>query len=418
MSEVRCGVIETCVGLDKDSHYDPNCIKVKILEYTLKDHVQPVLDYFKNRAILVGVSKANLEGDMVSPVFIGGGTEATQKPVVPLAFTLHGYDETRQKYVIAPFNIREIAAKAGIGVHHVNYIGDLTKVFAWYLTRGVIYPFAIIRFFKLLYVPRDKNKLRRILMSLYSVYNQLLNNTISTLKVPDEPSISCKTADKYYVVYRCQRTFASAVLTPKLLKELCSAGGSGIIVDHHVSYLEVDDEDIAYYYAAILNYMIYKVKLLRLGSFVRDQFGRPLQAIVESGLEWWGLKWQKEVAELSKSVSRESRSIALKRLDLPVELPQFELIDRGRDEEIKEKLSVNVAVVLKELLKESEAFRRIIEIVDQNVQEDDLKNALKKYVVESKDRASARSDSIGKIGGRKSSKRTSASSSLERWLKK
>jgi len=420
VSKVKCGIVETCRSLDKDSHYDPNCVKVKILERVLKEHVHPVFEYFKNKTIVTGISKTNLEGDIVSPVFIGGGTSATRKLVVPLAFTVRGYDETRQTYVIAPFNIGKIIAESGIKAPHtVNYVGDIKKILAWYLPRGVIYPFAIIRFFKLLYVSGGKNKLKNTLMSLYSVYGRLLNNTISTLKVPKEPSIPCRAINRYYVVYRRQRTFTATVITPKLLREICSAGGDGIIIDQNVSYLEVDNEDIAYYYAAILNYMIYKVKALNLGGFVRDQFGRPLQAIAESGLEWLGLNWQKDVADLSKRVSGEARNIALKSLNLSVELPLFELIDHGRDEDIKEKLGVDVEVVLNELVKESKVFGQIIEIVDQNIQEDILKSALKKYVVESKSQAGTTgSGSTKKTKSRESSKRTPASSSLERWTNK
>ena len=386
MSKVICGVIKTCESLDKDSHLKPRSIEIKLLKETLENHIQPVMEYFETSDFIVkGVNKTSLEGSLVSPTFIGGATSSTRKLVIPLVFTILGYDKSRGIYVIAPYAMKEIAKNINYsGPLNIKYEGDITKFLSWYLSRGVIYPFTVVRFFKLLYHPGGMEKLKELLRLLYGIFDVLLKDTLSTLKVPSKPNISCNSeTNKYYVVYRRMRTFASFVLDTLLLKSICSLG-NGLIIDQNVSYLEIDNEDIAYYYSAILNYMVYKVKTLNLGSFVRDQFGRPLKALKEAGLEWEELSWQKEVAKLSKIIHSQAREITLEVLGIQKNTPIYELIDYGRDEDIKKKLGVRVDKVLTELIQRNNNLKKIIEIIDGNVERNALIKALRRNVIEVK----------------------------------
>lgn len=94
--------------------------------------------------------------------------------------------------------------------------------------------------------------------------------------------------EKWYVVYRCQRMFATAVLK----------GKENTIIDSHLTYLETLEEIKAYYYAATLNYLISKIEK----GVIRNQFARPLFAILRAQLQWEEEEWQKEIAQFSKEL--------------------------------------------------------------------------------------------------------------------
>jgi len=84
------------------------------------------------------------------------------------------------------------------------------------------------------------------------------------------------TKNQYYVIYRCQRTFTSSAFNPT---------DDLYIAESHLAYIDCDEEDKAYFYAAVLNYLAYKaIKLKR--PFVRDQFARPIKALIGAELTW------------------------------------------------------------------------------------------------------------------------------------
>jgi len=416
VSKVSCGIVKFHKRFGKDSHLEPTYIDIEYSQ-SYKDYIQPVMEYFGSSSIIAGIDKAYLEGTIVSPAFTGGPTTSRRKLVVPLVFTIRGFDKTSGKYIIAPYSIEEIVAKINYkGPSTIEYEGDITRFLAWFLTLSAIYPFTIVRFFKIPYHPGGKEELINLLRSLYGVFGVLLENTLSTLK-PLKIDIPCNRADKYYVVYRCQRAFASSVLDPTLLRELCPLG-NGLIIDHHVSYLETNNEDVAYYYSAILNYMIYKVKTNNLGAFEHNQFGRPLKAIREAGLEWKALEWQKEIAKLSKCVHREARDIVLKVLGIQY-MPPYELIDCGRDEDIKKKLGERVEDILTNLVQQSDNLKKIIETIDGNIKEEILIEALRKNVIKVKDVKQSREKQDANIRrSRKKGSELKSSTSLEKWFKK
>ncbi len=129
--------------------------------------------------------------------------------------------------------------------------------------------------------------------------------------------------DRYYVVYRCERVFTAFVYVPI----------ENGIVESHMSYVETRSEDVAYYYAAILNYLAYTV--LRSGrTFNRDQFARPLLAIYIAGLSWNRMEevTRGRIVELSRRLHEKApakeysnQRVALQEV---AELPEFkELVE-------------------------------------------------------------------------------------------
>lgn len=69
--------------------------------------------------------------------------------------------------------------------------------------------------------------------------------------------------------------------------------------------MEVLDETIAYYYAATLNYLVSKTQK----GFIRNQFARPLYAILKAQLQWEGEEWQKVVTQFSKNLHNKVKDV-------------------------------------------------------------------------------------------------------------
>ena len=398
MSGVYCGAIRLRRELGEDDHFREDVVEVELSQQTFEEYVEPVREYFEyskrssareggprssgrgRKPALKGVDEVHKEGDLISPAFSGERQESRETVVIPLAFNVVGYDETRGKYLLRPFGAGRIAGSLGYrGQLEVEYLGSLKEAAAWYVPRGVIYPFALVRLFKVLYSGDLEGLLRRTFGRSY--LEKPLSNTLSKLKAPKRPTIPCDGAagGRYYVLYRRMRTFASAVLSPSLVGELCSHLG-GIIIDQNVAYLVTGDEGAAYYYSAVLNYMAYKAAALRLGPFVRDQFGRPVKALAEAGLEWGGEGWQAEVSRLSRSAHGRARAAALKALGLPADTKLYELVDAGRDEQVKGSLGEPSRAVLASLPKEVEEFEEIVKLIDSNVDQGALREALENVV--------------------------------------
>ena len=298
--DVRCKSVSVRSG--KDSHLDRD-LSLKDDGISIEDHVLNVGEYLeKSREIrLNGIEKVRLEGDVISPTFSGGPTSSTRKDVIPLTVTVRGYDETTRRAAISP-----LGSKGS-----VTYFGKVEWITSWYIPLKVIYPFTIVRAFKLI-------TKRETLEELYKGWEGL-SDTLRVLKIPKRPTIGCEEKANL-LLYRNQRTFVSAVITQEVLEDMCKKS-DGVFIDHHVVVLESKDKDVVYYYSAVLNYMVHKVKELELGGFNRDQFGRPIKAMLELGLEWRGEEWQKKVSELSKSISSNFREKVLAKMKLNPNLP-------------------------------------------------------------------------------------------------
>ena len=381
MSKIKCYNLKLESDIDKDMHLDS--IRYEILDFqlTFTDTVRYVKEYFNKKGIsLNSVDDIYLEGDIVSPIFTGGPTTSVKKDVMPLAISIIAYDKTKGIYTISPIGRENISKKV--------IENKLKPYIVFYLPLSSIYPFTIVRFFKILYA-NNKDTLLKLLKEVYSNNKQdeeikdVIDNTGNMLKIPKKPTIQCSSnlSEEYYVVYRCQRSFASAIIDPKTINYLCESS-KGLIIDHHIVFLKIKNKEAAFYYTTILNYMFYKVINEKLGLLIRNQFGRPLKALIEADLEWRNENWQYNVANRSEELVKISRKYVLKQLSLNENLDIMKIIDGKEDCSIKQhnEKVVNVSQILFNL----HEWKEIVEEIDKNIDKKKLLESLINWVVEIK----------------------------------
>lgn len=99
----------------------------------------------------------------------------------------------------------------------------------------------------------------------------------------------------HYVIYRRDRVFTACV--PSILEMAVS--------DQNISYIKCRSLEQAYYYAAVLNYLAYKVAKARR-TFIHHQYGKPLVALIIAGLSWNKIPYRvrEEIAKLSEILSK------------------------------------------------------------------------------------------------------------------
>lgn len=228
----------------------------------------------------------------------------------------------------------DLMERYGVGIYKLYY-------------RGLINPYNC-RTYDVLLSARGDEELRRFLKALIELNRGImperdldyLHTLIEELKV----SVDMFKEEHYYVVYRRNRAFTACVVErPK------NAVSSDV-----VSYIECRDAEQAYYYAAVLNYLAYKV--VESGrSFIRDQFARPAIAIVVAGLSWKTVPetTRTQIASLSMQLSRrlvwkDYRSQRTALIEL-VQYPEFkkimgildELVDKDKLREALELVSAS-----------------------------------------------------------------------------
>jgi hypothetical protein len=391
---VKCYVLE----IDKSAEKDDTLEHVKInliYKETYNDFVKYVIDYFSStRSALNGVERIYRQGAEIRPQF-KGPKKSFEKPAIGLAISIVSYDKTRDEFKCKPLNADEVKTvyKYEDDIAFKVAKDDLYNNIAWFIDRSQVYPFSMVRLFKILY-NENMEKLVTFLRSRYEKYDQALGETIKHLKVPSKPSISIedvKDEDTFIILYRCQRTFVSSVLTPGLLREAFSTGINKLIISNTVSYMLTYDEDIAFYYSMMLNYLAYRAKILG-GKFVRDQYGRPVEAIKIAGLDWRGEDWQLRVAKLSREIHEEARSLLLNYLGLPDNLASFELIDNGLDVEVKSSLGERVGDVLLTMAREIKEIDDGFKIINEHVDQSKLSEAIRIVVEEDDDRSNNRGE--------------------------
>lgn len=148
--------------------------------------------------------------------------------------------------------------------------------------------------------------------------------------------------ESYYVVYRASRVFTSLVVKP---------ASRNLVLHSTVASIECREEDKAYYYAAVLNYLAYKA-ITEGRSFIRTQFARPLLAVALSGLSWSSVNkdTRMRIAELSRELSRRIEA-------------------RGYS---------NQASALKHIYDKYSEFKEIVRILDEYVEKHNSREALEK----------------------------------------
>jgi len=232
----------------------------------------------------------------------------------------------------------DMLRKYGIKVYKMIYMGEVD-------------PFKLRRFLNVILSERGVDSLKQFLREALEASKAEISSwdTVGKVrKLADEviqpSSITTLDTSKYYVIYRGKATFTAFAFKPD---------SDNIIVKDEVGYMECDREDIAYYYAAVLNYLAHKVIEFRR-EFVRDQYGRPIPAIFRAGLAW------KDVDEAIRS-----RVVKLSK------------ILHEKAQEVLNKRYSKQRMALKEIAKIPE-FRELMKTLDSKINKEDLEKALKK----------------------------------------
>ncbi|MEM3568517.1 MAG: hypothetical protein QXI20_03160, partial [Candidatus Jordarchaeales archaeon] len=123
--------------------------------------------------------------------------------------------------------------------------------------------------------------------------------------------------------------------------------------------------------------LVHAVKMFR-GTFILNQYGRPIEAIKTANLEWNGEEWQYQVAELIRKASENTRKATLSYLGIPSDTSLYEFIDKGMDIEIKDKLGEKAYESLQMLMTEISEVREAFRIINEKVDKVMLKEAVRK----------------------------------------
>jgi hypothetical protein len=268
-----------------------------------EDYMEKVMVYTKIPSTTVKkklyVEEVVPKGDYIMGLF-GGQTKRGAKKYAGLVFSIVGeYDRTAGQYAV------RLSGTASSVRMSKYFLDDYWKKLIY---RGEVFPFHLSSVYNVLLSSEGAEKLKdflkkHIMDTVLEEDKIKVKSLIEEFKQPEKPRLLEK--DMHYVIYRCTRNFASVVLSPKEIQEYSENGAYGIVVESHCSFISTDNEQKAYYYSAILNYLAYKV-IERKATFERDQFLRPLIAILHAGLEWKGKRWQSRVAELGKKLHQEA----------------------------------------------------------------------------------------------------------------
>lgn len=267
-----------------------------------KDYIERIMSYTKISSKII---KERLDVDEVVPMgdyirgLFGGEKKKGAKRYAGLVFDIVGeYDPTTGQYSIKLSGTQSV-------VRISKYFLD--PFWKKVVYRGEIFPFHLNTPYNLLVSSDGQEKLEEFLR------NHILGNVseedklkvkllIDELKQPEK--LKLLEDNKNYVVYRCTRNFASFVLADDI-REISQSGTHQVIIESHCSFMSTNDEIKAFYYSAILNYLAYKV-IREHGAFERDQFLRPLIAMLSAGLQWKKENWQLKIAKLGKALQRKA----------------------------------------------------------------------------------------------------------------
>lgn len=255
------------------------------LDTTFEDSVNKVMEYFEYTNDVeelterLKVNKIYKQGSYIRGLF--GGEKRKGK----IQYAGLVIEEIYGEY---PLRIRLVNTKGFIELYETEYIKNL-------LYRSKVFPF-YAEPIKALLSNKSEDDLKEFLKELVERAapddKRKIQGLINEVK---QGSISMLDPRKWYVTYRCQRMFAAVALK----------GEENTVVESHLAYMEVLEEEIAYYYAAALNYLVSKIK----EGAIRDQFARPLCAVLKAQLDWEGNGWQKEAAQLSKKLHDKVKSV-------------------------------------------------------------------------------------------------------------
>ncbi len=336
----------------KRSEDDVNCVSVKLnqLDEDYEEYMKPVLEYFKGDVNL----KELLEVDNIVPMgayirgIFGGEKKEGKKPYAGLVFEVISKDQVKNVYLIRLRNInKDLEVPAS----------ELEKHWFKLIYRGEVHPFYLRKTYNILLSDSGKSGLTKFLRlillrnknKLKDEEKDMIEILIDEVKQPSK--IPVLNGNKYYVVYRGKRTFSAVAVIQTKPKT---------VVKDETGYIEVSSKQLAFYYSAILNYLAYKTEQLNL-PVIRDQYSRPINAIIEAGLPW------KDSIEIRKTVVELSEKIHQKAVHV-----------------FKNKQYRQEKQYFKNLANDVPEFRKLVEIIDnyisKTIGEDELINILSCWV--------------------------------------
>jgi len=316
-------------------------LEIKAFEREYEEYMRPGLLYFTENidrlAYELDVDKIYPKGAYIMGLYGGEEKRGEEKYAgivlenysfedAIFRFRLSGIDKT----LIAP---KDLLKRYGVKIFRLVYMGEIN-------------PFRLRRFLNIILSVYGSEALKRFLSETLKINERDISTHIYRRveklieEVRQPSSVKPLDVNKFYVVYRGSRIFSSTTVQPF---------SNDVIISEHVSYVETKDEDKAYYYSAVLNYLAYKV--VEFGwTFSRTQLARPLFAIYLSGLSWREADEEKrlKVVELSKR-----------------------LHEKASDKEYN-----NQKTALKDLLFIQE-FRELVKTLDQTVEKERLESSLR-----------------------------------------
>jgi len=316
--------------MPKDKEYAKSLKLEDVREYleigpiakSYESYIKPGILYFTEDldalARELGVDRIVPMGLYIRGIY-GGEEKEGEEKYAGLVLLEHAVERNVFKFKL--YNTRDLLVvpidflnKYGIKVYKMIYVGEIN-------------PFRINKYLDIILSEQGENSLKRFLEEAIKLSERDISvetrnkvrKLISELRQPVE--VKPLDTNKYYAIYRCDRAFTASTCKPV----------DNTIVYSNTAYVECRDENVAYYYAAVLNYLAYTV--ISTGrAFIRHQYARPLLATYIAGLSWNSVdaETREKVVALSKvlhekSPSREyaNRRVALKET---ARLPEFKEI--------------------------------------------------------------------------------------------
>jgi hypothetical protein len=288
-------------------------------------------------------------GDYIRGLF-GGMKKKGAKKYAGLVFDVLSEDSTTRQY-----SIKLMGTNSQIRIPEF-FLHPYWKKLVY---MGQIFPFYIQSLYNVLLSSTGQDDLKafmssHILESVASEDKFKVKTLLEEVKQPEKLKIL--QPKKYYTIYRRSRAFASFVLTPEDIEKYSEDMKCSIALYDDCSYVVSEDNLRAYYYSALLNFLVWKV-ITENGAFVRHQYLRPLMTIQRSKLEWRNEEWQSKIAELCQLLHKEA----------PNYYAGF----------LKRGIRVEAAIkILQDATNAREPFKEIIELVSANVDKEKLNSAI------------------------------------------
>lgn len=300
----------------------PGYIALSRLPASYEDYVKPGLTYFSEvspseLAERLGVRAVVATGNFI--MGLRGGERGRGEPHAGLI--LEYFEESGNVAKLRLYNTSAILdapkgllEKYGVRAYGLIYVGE-------------IYPFYVRRIHRVLLSDSGEVALRAFLVELlernagraHGADAERVRRLAAELKQDSPPRALAPGA--FYVAYRADTAFVAAALR----------AGEGHVIESHVSALECEGAEQAHYYAAVLNYLAYRVATAGR-AFNRHQFARPLLAALLLGLGWGDVPAgvREEVARLARELSaklpRARFANRLQALEYAARYPEFRRI--------------------------------------------------------------------------------------------